>query len=509
MDSQSQYKRHLSNAKNNSFLLPEGYCVLRNATKSGKLIHYKSEAEYRKMGKIEMWVILKMRLFRDKHGVVFPIYQCQSCSSMANIDKLSFNQELEELKKFRCIHSKTCEFVVNKEGSWKEVWNLKLDDIYPDTEFYEPSYRWKAKCFQTLREDDLFLVACFQEKGERLNLLSTLNTGQKCPDCTKCSTRGCKCFKEFKATTIKEHKENNPKSQPDLFCNRRTKKTIKKQAQKMFKDEDFTEFHNKTKIRCPIWRDPAMQSIFDKSRKDEIEFPDSIIPEYNGSKCIHGHEFDKSDQRLKLLHEHIKIYSEYIDMIKDVRVYGRPTVGGCQCIMQADTTLLGLWNMGAGSFLKLEYLLHNVHKYSELNSITSAFKSRQDTFSSLGYPTDLDRNKFTKSVIGFCENLVFNREDWMCDGKDCGETPKLLVGDGKVMGPATEKVKNISELGPHPSQKIPLPQGSFSKDRMFLGLKEERLLMTKLITEEISPDEFLEQSLESENGKLVYRLGKP
>ena len=77
------------------------------------------------------------------------------------------------------------------------------------------------------------------------------------------------------------------------------------------------------------------------------------------------------------------------------------------------------------------------------------------------------------------------------------------------MGPATEKVKNISELGPHPSQKIPLPQGSFSKDRMFLGLKEERLLMTKLITEEISPDEFLEQSLESENGKLVYRLGKP
>ena len=157
MDSQSQYKRHLSNAKNNSFLLPEGYCVLRNATKSGKLIQYKSEAEYRKMGKIEMWVILKMRLFRDKHGVVFPIYQCQSCSSMANIDKLSFNQELEELKKFRCIHSKTCEFVVNKEGSWKEVWNLKLDDIYPDTEFYEPSYRWKAKCFQTLREDDLFL----------------------------------------------------------------------------------------------------------------------------------------------------------------------------------------------------------------------------------------------------------------------------------------------------------------------------------------------------------------
>ena len=80
--------------------------------------------------------------------------------------------------------------------------------------------------------------------------------------------------------------------------------------------------------------------------------------------------------------------------------------------------------MGGNKFLKMDFLLHIVHKFTNLSSIESAFKARADQFSSLGVKTELDSKNACLSVIGFCKQLSFYQEDWMCE--DCGETPEML-----------------------------------------------------------------------------------
>lgn len=76
------------------------------------------------------------------------------------------------------------------------------------------------------------------------------------------------------------------------------------------------------------------------------------------------------------------------------------------------------------------------------------------------------------------------------------------------MGPLSSKLENVKELGPHPENTEPLEQSTSYYDRIFLKDKKERMLMVKLITETISPEEFLESEVESENAKMLQRLVK-
>ena len=76
------------------------------------------------------------------------------------------------------------------------------------------------------------------------------------------------------------------------------------------------------------------------------------------------------------------------------------------------------------------------------------------------------------------------------------------------MGPLSSKLENVKELGPHPDNIDPLEQSTSYYDRIFLKDKKERMLMIKLITETISPEEFLESEVESENGRILQRLVK-
>ena len=57
--------------------------------------------------------------------------------------------------------------------------------------------------------------------------------------------------------------------------------------------------------------------------------------------------------------------------------------------------------------------------------------------------------------------------------------------------PTLRKVDHLSELDRHEDDENILEQGSHFKDRVFLSRKPERTLVTKLLTNDINADEFV------------------
>ena len=65
---------------------------------------------------------------------------------------------------------------------------------------------------------------------------------------------------------------------------------------------------------------------------------------------------------------------------------------------------------------------------------------------------------------------------------------------------------HVQEFGVAPGDENVLPQGSKNEDRVFLRNVDERRLIKKLATSEISGADFLNENLNSQNGQLIVDL---
>ena len=429
MNKVQHYERLLSTKEKNIFILPKGHVVLRGITDLGHLVKYTSDAEYKKKGKKQLWITLKLKIFRNKNGVFYDLYKCNLCEKMTSVDQLALNNDKSDVAKYKCLHSRVCEIIVHRRGNWRDIWNIKMDNVLPTDELFDPSFPPMDQNYLTLREDNLFVAACYNSNSNEMTLLSTLTTKFKTPDCSKCSVRGCRCFKDYKAAMLAIHKERYPdaNSFPDLFCNRFDKKRheANKNMLKQNSSNNFSQYHNKKKVLYPIFRDAGMLDIFKRSQKDQVILPEEFVPEFDENLiCVHGHKYQESNTKLVIMSKTVTIFGENYETVKNITNFARPTVGICRCRLQTDTTNYCLWNMGASKFIKMDYLLQVVHKFTNLSAIEAAFKARSDQFSSLGVRTELNSKNACSSITGFCEQLSFYDEDWMCD--DCGETPEVI-----------------------------------------------------------------------------------
>ena len=88
-----------------------------------------------------------------------------------------------------------------------------------------------------------------------------------------------------------------------------------------------------------------------------------------------------------------------------------------------------------------------------------------------------------------------------------GTSPKFIVSDGKALGPLKRKVAHLKELDIAEDDKSVLAQSTCFTDRIFLNIKKERVLVCKLVTGDISMQDFtLTSDIRSENGLLVINL---
>ena len=436
-------------------------------------------------------------------GNIFPIYSCNTCSVMENVQGMRLDQTRAELKRLQCVHSEAAEAFFS---SWEDHWTV--DNIDETDLSYRVFCNQDIKV-QTFCEEDRFLSA-IQVDGE-VTLLFTVGKKQKFPLCSKinCSKQvKCICFKKYKSFI---HEEEEEEEDDNYYWNRRytTKPGLVDHFLESVPIEDHQRKHgfNCTNIQYPIKRCQEVQEQFVDRLKGTFDLPESIVPEWNDQLlCQHGRHYSSDDSKLLQMSPNLTIYTETCDRILPIPTYGRPTVEECKCILQANTHHLLLWNMGSGKLIDYLFIHNHLHKMIASGiAMNAGFNARKTSLSDIGLKSSLSYSLFLRAVTGYAQMIKFRKEDFLCP--NCGDSPSYIVCDGKTDGPTKRKVEHLQELDRAEGDDSVLCQGSLFQDRVFLSQRCERQLICRMLTEDISVDEFLESDdISSENGILIATL---
>jgi hypothetical protein len=110
------YFQQLSGDKNKQlFHSPWGGCVLKNCDSSGNLLEFISISDYEKYMKSkkkELWIHLKLKIFKVKgsDGSLFGVFMCSEC--MSSMTGLEVNQAPEDIQAKQCLHSLVCSLII-------------------------------------------------------------------------------------------------------------------------------------------------------------------------------------------------------------------------------------------------------------------------------------------------------------------------------------------------------------------------------------------------------------
>ena len=98
---------------------------------------------------------------------------------------------------------------------------------------------------------------------------------------------------------------------------------------------------------------------------------------------MHGVGYCPDDEKLIMMSPNITVYTEKSDRIYPIPTYGRPTVGECRCVDQADTHQYLLWNMGSGKLIDYLFLDSHFHKMVSSGIAMNAFLNSRKKKSSV------------------------------------------------------------------------------------------------------------------------------
>ena len=490
----------------NKHLLPWGSVILRNCDDTGDLVTFQNVTHFREEDQ-PLWVLLVLVLFRE-NGNLFSVYACRTCPSMEGIQGMHMNQREEDVRDLQCVHAKAA---MKFFPRWEDHWTIA------DMEDTDQSYF--VFCNQDIRVQTLSQEGCFlaaiQSEGE-ITLLFTVGKKQKFPLCSRagCSRKvKCICYKKYKAILREEEGSEDDEDQGHrYYWNRRS--GPKPSLVEHFlddQDENYIKKHgyNRTKFEYPIKRNRGLQEKFQRRLiSGSFDLPDSFVSPYDDTEVCekHGNTFDPDNDKLLLLSNNITIYTESCDKILPITVFGRPTIGGCKCISQADTHDLLLWNMGSGNLVDYLFLHNQVHKTVTSGSAMNAtFNARKTALGSIGLSSSLSYPVFRRACTGYTKMIQFRKEDFLCS--NCGDSPSYIVCDGKTEGPNKRQVSHIEELDRCEGDDAVLCQGSYFQDRVFLSENRERKLTCDLLTKSMTVYDFVNSDqITSDNGTLVKNL---
>ena len=121
--------------------------------------------------------------------------------------------------------------------------------------------------------------------------------------------------------------------------------------------------YNFEKITYPFKNDPQFQLKWLDRLRGNYNFPAELIAEYNEDfKCKHGISFNSSDENLYRESVNFVLYSELIETVFYIPVFGRRSLGPCLCLQRVDGTKYLIRNFGQGRFANFTLLHSYLHK---------------------------------------------------------------------------------------------------------------------------------------------------
>ena len=516
------YYQQIAHHKNEMIhKVPWGGALIRNSSPNGDLLRFKTLKEYevfKKETNKQLWLLLPLKVFRYQ-DTMYGVYCCPQCDSMAGTDKLSVDQNPQDILSRLCMHSRVCSTIIE---DWRTIWDIELSDNDRVVKII-CNEDLKLHTFQK-QAVDRCLIATVRTKSE-IAVLYTVTTRQTSPLCSICVTRKCPHYHFHKKESKKEERQFESSVEggsedvcdcdmPDCGLNTNSS-GIEKGTHANYWDMLPPEEHQKwygynfDPIPFPIQDNKEFQEKWLRRMQGNYDFPKLLIPEYKeGSKCKkHGNEYDASDETLLEESKTFVLYSEIGERVFHIQVFSRPTTGQCSCSDKFDGTDLLIWNLGQGRFT--DFSLHFSYLHKWVNSglkIFASWKSIRNNAAFSGISCTLTYSDLHRSTLGFMNNLDIDyKKAFSCPVH--GNSPSWIVSDGKNLGPLKRKVDHLKELDRHESDKKILEQSTKFKDRCFLSEKKERTSVCKLITGGTTMLDFVETSdLTSPNGKMIIKL---
>ena len=487
--------------ENVQFIRDRKIIIIKNAKQDGTLLDTRLPLEKIREQEgdgVSPYCVLSVRQFKISEKTV-DVPVCVNCND--SIDSISTKTSFEILKKILCRHAKIVARILRDfDVAWSLDGALFLS---PDDEEEPPVNRVDIlKTKKDLSTKSQHLAVVFQK--DKVSLLYT--TGKKrIPYCSKCSADNCNCRELWRAKT--KDTLNTQRNETEAET-----ENVNDEMTHYLLQNKFAHI-NKTEVIFPPSDDPLQAQIIDKKKKGTYTLPTCFIPEYSElHQCKHGNFFDPDNESLRVVSNQITIYTISGQTTHPTRVFGRRAIGGCKCIQHYDSHREMLWNIGEnGEFICYELLNHYLIHVTDTGVTEQAFHTSISHYcSSRDEPFNLTYKAWLKALEGYKANIVFNYEDcYSCE--NCEKNPRFFVADGHACAPLCRKLKhlNLSELGPHPSDKQTVPQASTNKERLLIESKKDRDLFTQFLTEKVSLEEFCKpQNWESSNSILIHNIIK-
>ena len=167
--------------------VPWGGALLRNCLPSGDLLRFKTVKEYddfKKKSNQSLWLLLPLKVFRHS-DTLYGVYCCPQCDSMAGTDKLSVDQDPQNILPRLCMHSRVASTILE---DWREIWEIDISDNDRVVKLI-CNEDLKFHTFQKQAVDQC-LLAGVRTKSE-IAVLYTVTNRQSSPICSICVTRKC------------------------------------------------------------------------------------------------------------------------------------------------------------------------------------------------------------------------------------------------------------------------------------------------------------------------------
>ena len=453
-----------------TFILPWAKILVANCDAKG-LVSYKNMAKYLKK-RNPLFAVLSLLVFKENQEY-FPVMQCNICASMQGLESLSMNQSQQNLNQQKCLHSLIGDSILEAHPEdWKAIWPVPYDDIEDNDEAFSVACNQDIE-HVTLIDEKRLVAAVFNKTKQKVSILATLTNRSRVPICFTCASRPCPCYKLYKSKVAEENEGNNAYIP---YADRRRNRGRVSQHYEEFMPFPYLGF-NRTSFLYPLHRNEEFHQNFIQHLNGELQMPEAFLPTYDPQlSCAHGSQFDPDDNKLVKKYDEVVLFYESSETKRPIKMFGRPTIDECKCLVLPDTHKYCFQNLGGGMLMSYSYCLSLFNSFCNGVPSNSSYLTRSDNFSAIGTKTLLTQQMLNKGVRGFCTNLQFHKEDWTCD--DCGgDTPDYIVFDGKCVGPTVSATNHLQEFDKNPLDTSPLRQGSHYKDRVFLTQKKERTLL--------------------------------
>ena len=498
------------------FTSPWGGCILRNCNDTGDILEVASISEYEKLRKesnTRLWLYLRLKVFKFNGMQLYGVFVCNECESMSALEGLESSQDPEDIRPKLCLHSLVASMLT---GDWRRIWNVSLS---PSDQMFNVCCNQEDN-FATFipQSSETALLAGVMDK-KSISILYCTTSRQEHPFCTNCVRRKCHHYRKlvaFYATQggeelgneaqfeeeFGEYEPRHDVSEEDFGFEDHYMKAVPNHIRGHLYGYNFTE------IRYPFSDSSEQQQIWLDKMKGSTNIPKCLVPVFDAeNKCMHKVPFKCSNDSLVKESQNLCLFNDLGERFVQTEVFARPSDGPCSCLQRYDGHPLQIWNLGRGRFVDYTLLLGYLHKWRASGiSMHALYRSIVDCAESCGVSCSLTYSDIHRSVCGFFTNLVFNIEKaFSCPTH--GTSPSWIVSDGKSLGPLKRNVKHLSELDIAEEDDSVLSQSTHYQNRIFLSVKKERVEIVKLLTGDITMEEFtLTQDITTENGILVINL---